>query len=50
VPFYDSPNIDGFELKAYVDFNAPKINEKFLNHQLKVNQERIEKLAKTESL
>jgi hypothetical protein len=50
VPFLDIPNIDGFELKPYVDFNAPRINEKHLNHQLRVNQELIEKISKNESL
>jgi hypothetical protein len=26
VPLFDIPNIDGFELKPYIDFNAPKLN------------------------
>jgi hypothetical protein len=50
VPFYDIPNIDGFELKPYVDFNAPKLNEKYLNHQLKVNQEKIEQVGKASTI
>ena len=44
VPFFDIPNIDGFELKPYVDFNAPRLNEKLLNHQIKINQDKLARI------
>ena len=38
LPFYDIPNLEGFELKPYVEYNAPKIPEELQNHQQKANQ------------
>ena len=41
LPNYDIPNIDGFELSPYVEYLAPKINGKLLNHQRNVNLHKL---------
>ena len=41
---YDIPNIDGFELLPYVEYNAPLLEGKLLNHQSRVNRELLEKM------
>lgn len=42
LPVYDIPNIDGFELKPYVEFLAPKLKSELLIHQQTVNKKKIQ--------
>ena len=39
---YDIPNIDDFELLPYVEYLAPQLDAKLLNHQSAVNKELLE--------
>ncbi len=41
LPVYDIPNIEGFELKPYVEYLAPKVKVDLLGHQKKVNEAKI---------
>ena len=45
LPFYDIPDLSGFELRPYVEYNALKLSDSLKNHQTQVNKDKIEKLT-----
>ena len=47
MPFYDIPNVEGFELKPYVEYLTPLLDKALLNHQKKVNEEVIKKMKQS---
>jgi len=41
LPNYEIPNIEGFELKPYVEYLAPKLEGASLSHQQSVNKGKV---------
>lgn len=44
LPFYDIPDLTGFDLKPYVQYNAPKLSAELSKHQFTINNDKIAKL------
>lgn len=47
LPFYDIPNLDGFELKPYVEYLAPLLTEDLKDYQKVVNENKLKQMSST---